>query len=96
MDAKQSLSRRSSKSISFLFKQYLSLIEDLRFEHEEYVKRLKNNIPHEHHKVIDAAEYFNESKMNWIRKRVLDTGNECLRSCETELNDFSVNFVFKN
>jgi hypothetical protein len=96
MDAKQTLSKRSSKSISFLFKQYLSLIEDLKFEHLQYVERLKQNIPKEHHKVIDSAEYFNEAKMNWIRKRVLDTGNECLRACESELNDFSVNFVFKN
>ena len=96
MDAKETLSKRSSKSISFLFKQYLNLIEDLKFEHAQYVEKLKQNIPEQYHKVINSAEYFNEAKMNWIRKRVLDTGNECLRSCENELNDFSVKFVFKN
>jgi hypothetical protein len=96
MDAKQSLSKKSSKSISSLFKQYLILVEDLKFEHEEYVKRIKNNIPHEHHKIIDSAEYFNETKMNWLRKRILDIGNESIRSLDSEMSDFSVNFVFKN
>lgn len=96
MDAKETLSKKSSKSISFLFKQYLNIIEDLKFEHSEYVKKLKQNIPESYHPIINSAEYFNESKMNWIRKRVLDTGNECLRTCENELDNFSVNFVFKN
>jgi len=96
MDAKEALSKQSTKSISFLFKQYLMLIEDLKFEHSEYVKRLKNNIPQEHHKVIDSAEYFNDQKMSWIRKRVLDIGNETIRSLDNNIDDFTINFVFKN
>lgn len=96
MDPKETLSKQSTKSISYLFKQYLMLIEDLKFEHSEYVKRLKNNIPHEHHKVIDSAEYFNDQKMSWLRKRVLDIGNETIRSLDNDIDDFTINFVFKN
>ena len=96
MDAKQSLSKRSSKSISFLFKQYLMLIEDLKFEHDQYLKKIKEQIPSEFHNVIDNANNFDEEKMSRIRKRVLDLGNETIRSMDSDISDFSVNFVFKN
>jgi len=96
MDAKQSLSKKSTKSISFLFKQYLMLIEDLKFEHDQYLKKIKDKIPSEYHNVIDDADTFDEEKMSRIRKRVLDIGNETIRSFDNDINDFSVNFVFKN
>lgn len=96
MDAKESLSKKSTKSISFLFKQYLSLIEDLKFEHDQFLKKVKQEIPLEHHNIIDNANNFNDEKMTRIRKRVLDIGNETIRSLDNELNDFSVNFIFKN
>lgn len=96
MDAKESLSKKSTKSISFLFKQYLSIIEDLKFEHDQFLKKVKQEIPSEHHNIIDNANNFNDEKMTRIRKRVLDIGNETIRSLDNELNDFSVNFIFKN
>jgi hypothetical protein len=96
MDAKQSLSKKSTKSISFLFKQYLMLIEDLKFEHDQYLKKIKTEVPSEYHNVIDNADTFDEEKMSRIRKRVLDIGNETIRSLDNELEDFTVNFVFKN
>lgn len=96
MDAKQSLSKKSTKSISFLFKQYLMLIEDLKFEHDQYIKKIKEGIPSIYYNVIDNADTFDEEKMSRIRKKVLDIGNESIRSIDNELNDYSVNFVFKN
>ena len=96
MDAKESLSKKSNKSISFLFKQYLALIEDLKFEHDQFLKKIKQEIPSEHHNMIDNADTFDDEKMTRIRKRVLDIGNETIRSLDNELNDFTVNFVFKN
>lgn len=96
MNAKESLSKKSTKSISFLFKQYLSLIEDLKFEHDQFLKKVKQEIPSEHHNIIDNADNFNDEKMARIRKRVLDIGNETIRSLDSDLSDFSINFVFKN
>ena len=96
MNAKESLAKKSSKSISQLFKQYLMLIEDLKFEHDQYVKKIKSEIPSEYHNIIDNADTFDEEKMSRIRKRILDLGNESIRSFDTEMNDFSVSFVFKN
>jgi hypothetical protein len=96
MDAKETLSKKSNKSISFLFKQYLMLIEDLKFEHDQYLKKIKENIPSEYHNIIDNTDTFDDEKMTRIRKRVLDIGNETIRSLDSELNDFTINFVFKN
>ena len=96
MNAKEFLAKKSSKSISQLFKQYLMLIEDLKFEHDQYVKKIKSEIPSEYHNIIDNADTFDEEKMSRIRKRILDLGNESIRSFDTEMNDFSLSFVFKN
>jgi len=96
MDAKETLSKKSTKSISFLFKQYLMLIEDLKFEHDQYVKKIKDGIPSEYHNLVDNADTFDNEKMSRIRKRVLDIGNETIRSFDNDINDFTVNFVFKN
>jgi hypothetical protein len=96
MDAKQTLSKKSSKSISFLFKQYLMLVEDLKFEHDQYLKKIKSEIPSEFHNIIDNANTFDEDKLSRLRKRVLDIGNETIRSLDDEMNDFTINFVFKN
>lgn len=96
MDAKQSLSKRSNKSIAYLFKQYLMLIEDIKFEHDQYLKKIKSEIPSEFHNVIDNADTFDDEKLSRIRKRVLDIGNETIRSIDSEMDDFSINFVFKN
>jgi hypothetical protein len=96
MDAKETLSRKSTKSISYLFKQYLMLIEDLKFEHDHFLKKIKQQIPSEYHNLIDNVDTFDDEKMTRIRKRVLDIGNETIRAFDNDINDFSVNFVFKN
>jgi len=72
------------------------IIEELKFEHDQYLKKIKTEVPSEYHNVIDNADTFDEEKMSRIRKRVLDIGNETIRSLDNELEDFTVNFVFKN
>lgn len=96
MDAKEELSKKSNKSISQLFKQYLMLIEDLKFEHDQQNLKLKQSLPVQFHGYVDASNYFTDAKMSWLRKRILDIGNEALRNSDSNLQDFSVSFVFKN
>lgn len=96
MNAKESLNKQSSKSIAALFKQYLMLIEDLKFEHDQYREKLLKHVPFNYHPIINSAEYFDDKKMQWIRKRILDIGNEALRTAETNLQDYTVSFVFKS
>jgi hypothetical protein len=96
MNAKKILSRRQCESTTFLFKQFLKILEDLKREHDAAYKKLYENLPAEYAPVLNVANYFDLDKMTHLRKRVLDLGNETLRSNDAELNDFSVSFVFNN
>lgn len=96
MDAKELLTKKSNKSIASLFKQYLMLIEDLKFEHDQQNLKLKQTLPVHLHGYVDACNYLTDAKVSWLRKRILDIGNEALRNNENDIQNFSVSFVFKN
>jgi len=94
MDAKKNLNKRSEHEISNLFKSMLSLLEDMKVDHDFHYEKLYQNIPEEHHKVISAANHFTPEKVAWIRKRILDAGNESIRNLYSELDNYTVSFVF--
>jgi len=96
MNAKKILARRANDNVSFLFKGFLRILEDLKQEHDTAYRKLYANIPEEHFPVLNVGNYFDNDKMAWLRKRILDLGNETLRSNDTELNNFTVSFVFKD
>ena len=83
------------KSTRSLFKDFLKIIEDLKEEHEAHFERLRDNIPEEFWPIIDQADYFDERKGKWLRKRVLDLGNESLRRSEEDLDKVVMHFNFK-
>ena len=96
MNAKKILSRRQCESTTVLFKQFLKILEDLKREHDVAYKKLYDNLPVEYSPILNVANYFDLDKMVHLRKRVLDLGNETMRSNDNELNDFSISFVFNN
>jgi hypothetical protein len=96
MNAKKILSRRQCESTTVLFKQFLKILEDLKREHDAAYKKLYDNLPVEYSPILNVANYFDLDKMVHLRKRVLDLGNETMRSNDNELNDFSISFVFNN
>jgi len=96
MDAKKILARRANDNVSHLFKGFLRVLEDLKQEHDTASRKLYANIPEEHFPVLNVGNYFDNEKMTRLRKRILDLGNETLRSNDTELNNFTVSFVFKD
>ena len=71
------------------------IIEDMKQDHDYHYKKLYDNIPEKYHKVISTADHFDESKLSYIRKRILDQGNECLRDFSQEINNYTVSFIFK-
>ena len=95
MDAKKSLNRRAESEISRLFKEMLSLLEDMKSDHDFHYEKLYKNIPEEHHKIINTANHFTSEKVNWIRKRILDHGNESIRNLYSEIDNYTVSFIFK-
>jgi len=95
MDAKKKLNRESDDEISKLFKMMLMMVEDMKQDHDFHYEKLYENIPNEYHGIINAANHFTPDKVNWIRKRILDIGNESIRNLGSTLDNYTVSFVFK-
>jgi len=95
MNAKKILSKDSSDEISRLFKSMLVMVEDMKKDHDFHYEKLYENIPEEYHKVINAANHFTPQKVNWIRKRILDIGNESIRNLDSNIDNYTVSFTFK-
>jgi hypothetical protein len=79
------------RNIVSLYKRYLNIVEDLQEEHLNMLNKLNKKNDAEFLKNID---YFDENKYNYLRKRVLDLGNETIR--EIEKNFDFLNLDVKN
>ena len=94
MEAKDFLSQRVNGATKSLFKGFLVLIEDLHTENQIAFHKLKKHLP-EHSDIIDQANYFDQDKMQYLRKKILDMGNESIRGSNDDLEKFIVEFNFK-
>ena len=93
---KEILQNRYEKHVKSLFKSFLFMLEDLNEEHNIHFAKLKKALPETYHSLINQANYFDFEKMQYLRKRVLDLGNDSLRSQSEDLEKFIVEFKFKN
>lgn len=96
MDSKEFLNEVSAKEISSVFKEMLRLLEDMKQDHDFHYQKLYDNIPKGYHPIIDTADHFTDDKVQWIRKRILDSGNGSMRNMEQEIENFEVKFIFKD
>lgn len=94
MNAKKVLNNQSYKEISGLFKTMLMLVEDMKKDHDFHYQKLYQEIPEDYHSVIKTADHFTPDKLSWIRKRILDYGNESIRNMEKEIENYQVTFKF--
>lgn len=94
MEAKDFLSDRFNDSTKNLFKSFLVLVEDLHSDNQIAFHKLKKHLP-EHADIIDQANYFDQDKMQYLRKKILDMGNESIRGSQNDLEKFIVEFNFK-
>jgi|TARA_R110000803_G_scaffold22018_3_gene54954 glucan phosphorylase len=95
MSAKKILNDHSYKEISSLFKTMLMLVEDMKKDHDFHYQKLYDEVPKKYHPVIKTADHFTPDKLSWIRKRILDHGNESVRNMEKEIENYQVSFKFK-
>ena len=93
MEAKEFLSDTVNGSTKTLFKKLLVLVEDLHAENQISFAKLKKHLP-EHKAIIDQANYFDELKMQYLRKKILDIGNETIRQSDNNFERFTINFKF--
>ena len=66
-------------------------MEDLEHDNSSSFSKLKDSIPgNDLH--IDQAHVLDKSRLNYLRKKILDSGNEVIRDLFNELENYSVNF----
>lgn len=95
MDAKKSLSDKSNRELAEFYKMMLMMIEDMKIDHDFHYQKLYDNIPQKYHPIINTANHFTEDKKTWIRKRILDFGNNSIRNLQSTIDNYSVSFIFK-
>ena len=69
-----------NRHITILYKRYINLIEDMKVEHSLYTSKINKRI--DDPEFLKNIEYFDDKKYNYIRKKILDLGNETIREIE--------------
>lgn len=80
-------------SMKELFARFLVILEDLQEEHRSTYCKLLEAIPAEYHPILYTADYFDERKMQWLRKRILDIGNEIARKNKKNCLKYTVKLM---
>jgi len=92
MTGKEYLNGRVKSNTSDLFKRMLEILEDIKHEHDRQFASLYSSAPDSFKPVVKQANYLDEEQMAWLRKRVLDIGNETIRKMSTEMDLIRIEF----
>ena len=95
MNAEDIFKKCCHRNTVSLFKGFLVMLEDLHKEHEINFSKLRNNLPEGCVPIVDKADYFDEEKLQHLRKRTLDIGNETIRNIQGDLDNYTIAFTFK-
>lgn len=79
------ISVMTNKEITRLYKTLLEIIEDLQKDHQIMLAKISDKNGKE---FSEAVNYFTQAKYEQIRKRILDSGNECDRNLLNFLSFF--------
>jgi len=91
LDPKDVLAFQVKRDFVNLYKSFLVILEDLEKENEISFNKLKRQMPAEKNS-IECANYFDEAKMEYLRKKILDTGNGYIRRFNGELEKYKIDF----
>tara|TARA_Y100001973_G_C5142412_1_gene303653 strand:+ start:89 stop:496 length:408 start_codon:yes stop_codon:yes gene_type:complete len=74
-----------------LYKKYIISTEDLKRDHIIFLNKLKESGVSE--ELLNKLDYFTDDKYTYIRKKILDSGNEAVRDMDKyfELLDVELN-----
>ena len=92
MDAKDYLQLATEQKVRFLFKSFLTVIEDLKEEHNRNFGTLYDSLPENYRPQIVQANYLDNGAYSYMRKKVLDAGNDAIREIDNELKKYEVDF----
>ena len=68
------------RNIVNIYKRYIVSTEDLRKDHLIFLKKLKEAGVSE--ELLNKLDYFDDEKYNYVRKKILDSGNEATRDLD--------------
>jgi len=84
---KEYLKFQIDRGIISLYKKYFEMVEDLYRDHLTLIEKVKNNTSEDFAKNID---YFDANKYNYIRKKILDSGNDAIRNIDSSLKSIKI------
>lgn len=84
---KEYLKFQYSRNIISLYKKYFEIIDDLKQDHDALLKKVAENSSEDFAKNID---YFDNDKYNYIRKKILDAGNDAIRNIDTSFKSINI------
>lgn len=85
---KDYLAFQLNRNIISLYKRYFEIVDDLKQEHELMLLKVKKQTSTQFAENID---YFTPDKYNYIRKKILDAGNDAIRNIESNFKSVSIN-----
>jgi hypothetical protein len=86
---KELLEFQINRNVINLYKSFLIMMEDMHDQHNSNFRKLKKALPEEMD-LIDQADYWDESRMDYLRKKILDKGNDSLREILGQLEQFNL------
>ncbi len=89
-DAKGFLQFQAHKDITYLYKRFLTELEDLRDQHLFMLEKLEKELPEQYHVLIRTSNFFDENAFAYYRKKILDAGNDTKRAITEQLSKFDI------
>lgn len=80
------------RDIVSLYKRFLTIVEDIRHDHQSMLQKLEKELPPQYHYLLRNGDYFSMDKSSYIRKKILDAGNESIRGMDEQIRQFDVQF----
>ena len=85
MDYKDIHRFQVERQIINLYKSFLVLVEDLKDDHDMHFGKLRSTF-FKQRSLIDQANYLDDDKLHYLRKKILDAGNDCIRAIDDLYN----------
>tara|TARA_Y100001963_G_C6444265_1_gene292836 strand:- start:146 stop:433 length:288 start_codon:yes stop_codon:yes gene_type:complete len=86
---KELLEFQVNRNIINLYKSFLVMMEDMHHQHQRNFIKLKEVFP-EDCDIINQADYWDEDRMDYLRKQILDKGNHSLRELMGQIDQFEL------
>ena len=78
-----------NRNIINLYKSFLIMMEDMHDQHERSFRKLREALP-DNMDLVNQADYWDDERMEYIRKKILDQGNHSLREIIGQLEKFNL------